>query len=140
MTDAATREMPVDLLACSNAGRLLRVRRNQWLPRGARVARGGIARSYGGELLGWIAYADRADALACPSWPQQAMELSLDQVFPSSAEVEVVYRGEDARRATVAVNWRLAAECGVGRARVDLELVERARAALGSGHLTRLAG
>jgi hypothetical protein len=141
MTDAATREMPVDFLACSNPGRLLRVRRNEWLPCGARVARGGIARSYAGELLAWIAYADRADTLACPSWPQQAMELSLDQVFPAGAEVDVLYRGGDARRATVSVNARLAAECGVGHTRVDHELVDHARVAVGSaGHLTRLAG
>lgn len=126
MTDDAILETPVDFLACSHAGRLLAVRRNEWLPDGARVARGGVARSIDGDLLGWIAYADRADTLACPSWPQQAVELSYDQVFPGSAEIEVVYRGGDVRRAAGSVNARLAAECGVGRTRVDQELAERA--------------
>jgi hypothetical protein len=126
MVDDDTLDLPVDVLACSPVGRLLAVRQTEWLPHGARVARGGVAMAADGEILGWVAYADRADALACPSWPQQALALTLDQIFPTSVDLELAYRGGDCRRAVGSVNARLGRDCGVGPVRVDLERAERA--------------
>jgi hypothetical protein len=126
MFDDDTLDIPVDVLCCSPAGRLLKVRRSEWLPHGGRVARGGVGMDADGEVLGWVAYADRADELACPSWPEQALRLTLDQIFPASAEIDLCYRGGDWRRAAGTVNARLARDCGVGPTRLDGERAERA--------------
>ena len=126
MTDDVTLETPVQFLCNSPAGRLHKARRNEWLPYGARAARGGVAMTETGEVLGWIAYANTADDLACTSWPAQAMSLSFDQVFPASVEIEVVHRGGDWRRAAGSVNAVLGRECGVTDTRIDFDHCERA--------------
>jgi hypothetical protein len=126
MIDDDTLELPIDVLCCSPVGRLRQVRRNEWLPHGARVARGGIGMDGKGELLGWVAYAAQPDALACPSWPEQALQLTLDQIFPASVDIELAYRGGDWRRAAGTVNAKLGRECGVGPTRLDLDRAERA--------------
>lgn len=134
MTDEETLAVPLTVLGCSPTGRLPKVRRNNWLPYGARAMRAGVAITESGELLGWVAYADRADDLATPSWPQQALPLSFDQIFPAVVEINVVYRGPDWRRATGSANAHLGAECGVSGARIDLDSTERAHRSVASRH------
>jgi hypothetical protein len=119
-------DVPLEVLACSPAGRLLKVRRSEWLPFGGRAARGGVGMTPERTLLGWMAYARSEEELACPSWPAQALALSLDQVFPAAVEISFTYRGPDWRRAVGTVNARLQRECQDVRLRVPVDRAEQA--------------
>ena len=76
------------------------------------------------------------DRLAClqlhggrpglPSSPAQALPLTLDQIFPASVEISIVYRGPESRRAVGTVNARLERECQDVRARVPVDQTEQA--------------
>ena len=48
-------DIAIDVLACSFAGQLLKIRRNEWLPHGARWALGGVAMAEDGTFMGWMA-------------------------------------------------------------------------------------
>jgi hypothetical protein len=119
-------EMPMEVLACSPPARLLRLRSSEWLPFGGRAVRGGVGMLGDRTIVGWLAYGRSDDDLACPSWPSQALALSLDQIFPASVEIEFTYRGPDWRRAAGSVNARLQRECQDTRTRVPLEQAEQA--------------
>ena len=129
-------DIAIDVLACSFAGQLLKIRRNEWLPHGARWARGGVAMTDDGTFLGWMAYGNGEHELSCPSWPKQALALTLDQIFPSSVEIAIVYSGGDWRRAAGAVNAVLEREGQAGCGRISMERTERAERTV----TARLAG
>jgi hypothetical protein len=119
-------DIPVEILGCSPAGKLLKERRNEWLPHGARTALGGVAMTLDGDIMGWVAYGNVPADLTCPSWPNQALPLTLDQIFPASVEIDLAYSGQDWRRAAGAVNARLEGECREVLTRVSLQQVEQA--------------
>jgi hypothetical protein len=126
----------IDVLSCSLAGQLFKLRRNEWLPHGARWARGGVAMAADGTFLGWMAYGNDEHELSCPSWPAQALPLTLDQIFPASVEIAVAYSGGDWRRAAGAVNVLLERECRASCGRISMDLTERAERTV----TARLAG
>jgi hypothetical protein len=129
-------DIAIDVLACSYAGQLLKMRRNEWLPHGARWARGGVAMTQDGTFLGWMAYGNDEHELSCPSWPKQALALTLDQIFPTSVEISIVYSGGDWRRAAAAVNAVLEREGQASCGRISMERTERAERTV----TARLAG
>jgi hypothetical protein len=97
------------------------VRRNEWLPRGARFCTAGVAVDEEESFYGWIVYSPEpteiADGIAQRSYVRFAT------VVPASAELDVVYRGRDLRRAYGSANAALRRE--VAEASLDLELLER---------------
>ena len=119
-------DVPLEVLACSAPARLLKLRSSDWLPFGGRAVRAGVGMMPDSTVLAWMAYARSEDDLACPSWPSQALALSLDQIFPASVEIDFTYRGPDWRRAVGSVNARLQRECQDARTRVPLEQAEQA--------------
>jgi hypothetical protein len=119
-------DLPLEVLACSAPARLLKLRSSEWLPRGGRVVRGGVGMAPDRSVLGWLAYANTADDLSCPSWPAQALALSLDQIFPASVEISIAYHGPEWRRAVGTVNARLERESQDVRTRVPVDQTEQA--------------
>lgn len=119
-------EVPLEILACSAPARLLKLRSNEWLPHGGRAVRGGVGMTPDRHMIGWLVYSYAADDLACPSWPAQALPLSLDQIFPASVEISIAYQGPDWRRAAGTVNARLERECQDVRSRVSIAQTEQA--------------
>lgn len=124
--DQALLDVPLEILACSAPSRLLKLRSNEWLPHGGRAVRGGVGMTPDRLMIGWLAYSYTADDLACPSWPAQALPLTLDQIFPASVEISIAYRGPESRRAVGTVNARLERECQDVRARVPVDQTEQA--------------
>jgi hypothetical protein len=124
--DEALLDLPLEVLACSAPARLLKLRSNEWLPHGGRAVRGGVGVAPDRRMIGWLVYSYAADDLACPSWPAQALPLSLDQIFPASVEIDIAYDGPDWRRAVGTVNARLERECQDVRTRVPIDQTEQA--------------
>jgi hypothetical protein len=92
-------DLQLTTLQLSEVRRLERTYQSELLPRGAKLVRGGVGMEPGGDLSGWVAYANSESDLQLPSWPEWTVPARLDDVLPASVEVVGVYHGGEWRRA-----------------------------------------
>ncbi len=79
-----------------------------------------------GDLCGWVAYGDLEGDLETPTWPQDIVFRRLEDCYPWSVDVAIVYHGGNWRRSVGAVNARLSQESRQHARPVDADLTERA--------------
>ena len=113
-------------LRLSQVRRLERLRTSEWLPSPARLVLGGVGMDAAGDLCGWLAYGRDERELDARSWPENVTRRPLEDNFPATVEIVVVYHGGEWRRAVGAVNARLIEQCAARGGGVAADLVERA--------------
>jgi hypothetical protein len=126
MAPAPSTDLAVLTLQRADVRRLERPRHSDFYPGGARLTVGGVGMDVDGDLCGWVAYGDLEGDLETPTWPQDIVFRRLEDCYPWSVDVAIVYHGGNWRRSVGAVNARLSQESRQHARPVDADLTERA--------------